>query len=45
MDLVERSQRVGAVLLGDRLLADVVGPPRRLRPDEVDEHLRRIEAL
>jgi hypothetical protein len=32
-------------LLGDRMLADLVGPPRRLRPDEVDEHLRRIEAL
>jgi hypothetical protein len=32
-------------LLGDRLLSDLTGPPRRLRPVEVDEHLRRIEAL
>jgi hypothetical protein len=37
----------GAVLalLGERLLADLAGPPRRLRQDEVEDHLRRIEAL
>jgi hypothetical protein len=32
-------------LLGERLLDDLAGAPRRLRRDEIDDHLRRIEEL
>jgi len=33
------------VLLGSALLRDLAGPPRRLRREEIDGHLRRIEEL
>jgi hypothetical protein len=32
-------------LLGTALLQDLAGPPRRLRREEIDGHLRRIEEL
>lgn len=32
-------------LLGSALLRDLAGPPRRLRREEIDGHLRRIEEL
>jgi len=32
-------------LLGSALLRDLAGPPRRLRREEIDAHLRRIEEL
>jgi hypothetical protein len=32
-------------LLGSGLLNDLAGPPRRLRREEIDGHLRRIEEL
>jgi hypothetical protein len=40
-----RDDRAAEALLGSALLRDLAGPPRRLRRDEIDGHLRRIEKL
>jgi hypothetical protein len=40
-----REQPGAEALLGSALLRDLAGPPRRLRREEIDAHLRRIEEL
>jgi hypothetical protein len=40
-----RDDPAAAALLGSGLLRDLAGPPRRLRREEIDVHLRRIERL
>lgn len=40
-----RGDPAAAELLGTDLLDDLAGPPRRLRPSELDDYLRRIEEL
>jgi hypothetical protein len=40
-----RDDPAAAALLGSGLLNDLAGPPRRLRREEIDGHLRRIEEL
>ena len=40
-----RDDPAAAALLGSELLRDLAGPPRRMRREEIDGHLRRIEEL
>ena len=40
-----RDDPAAEALLGSGLLRDLAGPPRRLRREEIDDHLRRIEKL
>ncbi|MGH3335557.1 MAG: hypothetical protein ACRDOZ_07030 [Nocardioides sp.] len=40
-----RDDPAAEALLGSGLLRDLAGPPRRLRREEIDGHLRRIEEL
>ncbi len=40
-----RDDPAAEALLGSALLRDLAGPPRRLRREEIDGHLRRIEEL
>lgn len=40
-----RADPAAEPLLGTELIRDLAGPPRRLRRDEIEAHLRRIEEL
>lgn len=40
-----RDDPAAEALLGSALLHDLAGPPRRLRREEIDAHLKRIEEL
>jgi hypothetical protein len=42
---VARDDPAAEALLGSGLLRDLAGPPRRLRREEIDAYLRRIEEL
>jgi hypothetical protein len=42
---LDRDDPAAEALLGAELLRDLAGPPRRLRREEIDGHLRRIEQL
>ena len=42
---VTRDDPAAEALLGPGLLRDLTGPPRRLRREEIDGYLRRIEQL
>lgn len=43
--MLTRDETEAEALLGAALLRDLAGPPRRLRREEIDDHLRRIEDL
>jgi hypothetical protein len=42
---LRRTDPEAAALLGPDLVRDLSGPPRRLSPQTIDDHLRRIEEL
>jgi hypothetical protein len=42
---LSRDDPAAEALLGSALLRDLAGPPRRLRREEIDDYLRRIEEL